>query len=236
MADIVKLYKNNVNPGINARIDLGSTGLKWKDLWLSGNINMNSEQGITIGDEEVLFFDGSKVNLGTLDNPLVLRDEDGEKYLSDIPTKYQMTVSVIQNALININGKNLSNYTVIDSTISGYPVKILKHNGENLTREYAATYMESMTGSTFLPEYDFDFPKNSLFIMADLTLWKPQYDDINGLVLWKFSSEVQVKLVSGVNIKTIKGNSILGSGDLNTDPTAITNNEIDSLFVGILTN
>ena len=229
MADIIKIYRNSINPGINASIDLGSSGLKWKDLFLSGDINLGNSKEINFGSDASITTNSN--------NQLVIKDVDGTNSIYNLPSRYQTTLSIIQNATTNINGRALTNYSSVDIVVSDiYPAKKLFYNGSRLSREQAENYMEFMTGSKYLPVYNFEKPRNSLFVMPDLTLWKPQYDENNGLILFKFSTEVQVKLVSGVNIKTINGNSILGSGDLSTDPAIISNNDIDSLFVGILNN
>lgn len=99
--------------------------------------------------------------------------------------KFQANVTIIANALTNINGRVLSAYEATDVTISGYPAKKITYGGATLTEERARAYMEYMTGSVFLPKYNYEKPQNSIFLMSDYTLWKPQYDNTNGLLLYK---------------------------------------------------
>ena len=110
----------------------------------------------------------------------------------DIPT-YQATTTIIVNALTNINGRVLSAYEATSGTvtISGqtYNIYTITYGNVKLTEEKARDYMEYMTGSRFLPVYNYEKPQNSIFIMADMTFWKPQYDENNGLVLYKISTQ-----------------------------------------------
>lgn len=127
-----------------------------------------------MGDETVLAFEEGKVILGTQDNPLLLQDGNESKYLSDIPTKYQVTLSVITDELTNLNGKVLSNYTSTDGTktIHGvtYTIKTIKYGSTKVTEVQAKNYMEYMTGSVFLPVYNYEKPSNTFFVMADWTV------------------------------------------------------------------
>ena len=102
----------------------------------------------------------------------------------DVPNK-QATVSIVVNALTNINGRLLTTYEATEQTIGDYEVIKITKSGENVTEAEAITYMQYMTGSKFLPKYDLDKPQYSLFIFADFTVWKPQYDETNGLLLYK---------------------------------------------------
>lgn len=238
--DIVKIYKSKVIPGIDASVDLGQQNARWKGLFLSEGMLIGgaifTSDSISMRDEYVLSFDGGQVKIGSEDYPLILRDMDGEHLISDIPAEYQMTWTVIQDGTHNIHGESLANYTAVPGGTAPNNYITIKYNGQNLDEDQARTYMEHMTGSVFVPVLNTTRPQNDIFLMEDLTLWRPQFNSIQGLVLYKLPSDIQVKLVSGENIKTIKGISILGSGDINTDPAAISNSEIDALFTNILNN
>lgn len=97
----------------------------------------------------------------------------------------QATATVIIDALTNINGRYLSNYTSTDTEIGSYTAKLIKYGNDIVTEDQTKAYMEYMTGSSFVPVWNYEKPVNSLFIMHDLTVWKPQYDPVNGLVLYK---------------------------------------------------
>ena len=96
----------------------------------------------------------------------------------------QATTTVVADALTNVNGWYLTSYEQSPITISGYTGILITKGGNNLTEADALTYMEAMTGSKFVPTYDFNKPQYSLFIFADFTIWKPQFDETNGLVLY----------------------------------------------------
>ena len=92
---------------------------------------------------------------------------------------------VVYDALHNISGKTLSAYSAVETTLGGYSVIIIKTGSSaTLTEEQARSYMAAQTGSTFLPVYDYDHPTYSYLIFADGSLYKPQYDSTNGLVLY----------------------------------------------------
>ena len=121
----------------------------------------------------------------------------------------QATFTIIKDELTNINGRELTNYVSEDGTYTDsssgvtYDIKTIKYKIFRrdrvivpdipdipsivlpLTEDQAKDYMEYMTGSRFLPVYNYEKPQNSLFIMSDKTIWKPQYEGINSLVLYK---------------------------------------------------
>ena len=100
--------------------------------------------------------------------------------------KFQSGLSVIKDLTTNINGWELTNYDYEEVTISTYPAyKITTAGGETLTEAQARAYMRCMSGSDFLPTYDFNRPINSLFITAAGKILKPQFDNSNGLLLFK---------------------------------------------------
>ena len=102
-------------------------------------------------------------------------------------TNNQTSISIIVNPTTNINGRTFVHYTSELVTISGFSVFQIKYDGENLTEEQAREYMSYMTGSSFLPKYNYDRPSNTYFLMPDGQLLKPQYDNDNGLILFIMS-------------------------------------------------
>ena len=104
----------------------------------------------------------------------------------DQTPKHQVTTTIVVNATTNINGRVFQNYTANLITIPGSYIyyQILK-NGEPLTEDDCKEYMKYMTGSEFIPRYNYDFPSNTYFIFADTSIWKPQYDTTNGLRLYE---------------------------------------------------
>lgn len=106
---------------------------------------------------------------------------------SEIPG-FQGTTVIARNALTNVNGWELTSFKAIDGTYAGYTIKTITENDDTatiLTEERAKVYLKAMTGSEFLPKYDYNLPQNSYLIFSDGTIWKPQFDETNGLRLFK---------------------------------------------------
>ena len=119
----------------------------------------------------------------------------GTNDLASVLTKLagdQTTVTIVKDALTNLNGRELSSYTAVEGTVEigekEYRIYTIKYGAATVTEVQARDYMEYMTGFRFLPEYNYEKPKNSLFIFEDFSIWKPQYDSTNGLRLFYVSS------------------------------------------------
>ena len=113
---------------------------------------------------------------------------------TDIPSN-QETMTVVGDALTNINGRTLSSYEAT-LTASTYTYYTITYGGAKCTEEQARNYMEYMTGSRYLPQYDYEKPKNSIFMFSDRTFWKPQYDSTNGLQLYRLSTALALEKYS----------------------------------------
>ena len=108
----------------------------------------------------------------------------------------QATTTIVRDALTNINGRVLTSYEAElhegnPDLATDYTYYTITYGGEQLTEEQAKNYMEYMTGSRFLPTFSYEKPQNSLFTMADGSIWKPQYmaaGQFAGLRLFKMSS------------------------------------------------
>lgn len=112
---------------------------------------------------------------------------------SDTPS-YQSTSVVVGNAVTNINGRVFQNYTATLVTSGNYVYYQIYKNGSIVTNKNTAKeYMHYMTGSYFVPEYHYDFPKQTLFVFADSSIWKPQFDETNGLRLYRISTPLALK-------------------------------------------
>ena len=96
----------------------------------------------------------------------------------------QANVSIIVDPLTNVNGRVFVHYTSELIDVGGFPVFKIKYDGANVTEEQAREYMAYMTGSSFLPKYNYDRPANTYFLMPNGLLLKPQYDSTNGLLLF----------------------------------------------------
>lgn len=109
------------------------------------------------------------------------------KDLAAIPT-----LSIIRGFTTNINGFELQTFTASDIQYdpNGYPYYVIYRNGETLTYNDAADYMEYMTGSRYVPVFDYQKPLNSIFINSYMQLFKPQFDD-NGLKLYVIPTGLQ---------------------------------------------
>lgn len=104
--------------------------------------------------------------------------------------KGQVMIAIIATTLQNINGKTLSSFESNEVTIGGYPVYKITRGGNNLTQDDAALYMKYMCGSEYVPTYNYDFPRNTIFLLPNGQLLKPQFDSTNGLLLYKMSTIV----------------------------------------------
>ena len=96
-------------------------------------------------------------------------------------------VAIIQDAITNLNGYQvpINNLHSVDFTSGNHTgLKLLKNTSDILTKNDAKTYMYCMCGTKYVPEYDQNVCKNSLFLLPNGTVYKPQYDTTNGLVLW----------------------------------------------------
>lgn len=162
-------------------------------------------------------------------NGILLPDNREGEYLattSDIPDANDSIVALVGNAITNLNGRVFQNYTAVDSTISGYTVKIIKKNGNKCSEADASDYLKYMTARTYVPTYNYDFPRQVLFIFADASIWKAQYDSSNGLVLYKVN-QILTNLTNGG-----LSNSVL----LNNGTTSVTNANEVALGVANLSN
>ena len=146
---------------------------------------------------------------GTLALQSQLQDVINALVEGGVIREHQVSVAIATDALTNINGKVLTNFSAADTEIGGYPAKvILTDEQANLNAEQAARYMKAQTGSDYVPIYDYDHPTNSYIMFADKTLWKPQFlEGSYGLVLFSMNStlidaESAQKITSA---KTIKG-------------------------------
>ena len=101
------------------------------------------------------------------------------------PRGEQMTATIVIDPITNLNGRRLTNYSYALDQISGYTViRVYRHGSMIENKDTAADYMEYMTGSRYVPMYNYEHPQNSLWIMPNGTLWKPQWEKSNGMVLW----------------------------------------------------
>lgn len=120
----------------------------------------------------------------------LVENESEEKELKvyDLVPGQQATMSIIANTLTNVNGRILSAYESQIVIVNDFQCYKITRGGENLTEEYASRYMEFMTGSKYLPKYDYEHPQNTYFITPSGLILKPQYDSTNGLLLYPMSN------------------------------------------------
>ena len=135
--------------------------------------------------------------------------------------KNQANMAIVKDALTNVNGRVFQNYTATLIT-SGYTYYLIQKNSANLTKADAIEYMNYMTGSKFVPEYNYDFPRNTYFIFEDNTIWKPQFDTTNGLLLYKVSDGYALKE---------QGFNVINASDM-TDSTHFTADQVSIITNG----
>ena len=107
----------------------------------------------------------------------------------------QSSTVLIKNELTNINGWYLSTFNSTTTTLNGYTVKIIsdtKTDNGHVSNDRAKVYMKAMTGSEFVPMYNYNAPKQVLFVDSNSIIWKPQYMNIEagvyGIVLFKIAA------------------------------------------------
>lgn len=115
---------------------------------------------------------------------------------ADIP-KNQVTLAVAIDFVTNINGRQMVHYIAgaIEPENNIYEVSYIPDpeqpsQKEEMTEERAAEYLHYITGSQYVPKYNYDFPHNTYIVLADGSMWKPQHDygGENGkgrLLLWR---------------------------------------------------
>ena len=169
-------------------------------------------------------------NVGNIELP----SEEGKLALENNVVKNQANISIIRNFLTNINGKTLSAFTVAyGQTQDHYEYYQILEDGEPLTETRSKDYMEGMTGSRFLPVYDFDKPKVTLFLNAsDGVFYKLQYDTTNGLRLFKMSSPLVNKTEFATKVdKTSSANKAYGTDDNGNQITYNVDDYVDGAIV-----
>lgn len=124
--------------------------------------------------------------------------------------KAQMSLAIAPNELVNLNGKQLTNFTSQPFAMDGYSgIVILTADEEApLTHDQAKRYMYAMTGSEYVPEWGGDdlITQNSWILIAnngDADLFKPQWDEDNGLLLYQLPMPF-VDLASNQTITGVK--------------------------------
>lgn len=124
----------------------------------------------------------------------------------------QLGFAIILNPLTNINGKSLTAYGYLPETIEGYQTYIIYKTSAPsapLSKEDASSYLLALSGLGYAPEYDFDHPKYHYFVVGDGTEYlKPQWDEANGLVLYRIAAPYQGKLTAGSGISIDSDNVI----------------------------
>ena len=110
------------------------------------------------------------------------------------------TFSIILDFTTNINGRVLTNFSLDNGgepiNVDGYLAYKLLYEGAIVTEDKARIYMEQMTGSDYVPVYDFYKPKNTYLVRYSTTspdelnglILKPQWDSTNGLLLYKMKN------------------------------------------------
>lgn len=185
----------------------------------SGLVELDSG-GLKFGDGGLYTGDGGYVYLHSGQNDFYFPSQGGTLLINDNVPKYQMAISVVGDATTNINGRVFQNYTATLVTSGGYTFYQILKNGNNPTEAEAKEYMKYMTGSEFLPVYNYDFPKQTLFMFADRSIWKPQYSSADGLRLYRLTTALALESqIPTVNNGTFK---VQGSG---TDAVSFTANQ-----------
>lgn len=153
------------------------------------------------------------------------------------------TFAIIRDPITNLNGRVLTEYTYTELPLPPYPSYLIRHinsqthEEEILTIDQARLYMKRMTGTAFVPEYNFINPRNSLFITAAGEFLKPQFDAQNGLELYKIPNPFALKTDTGTKLYE-HHITIIRSGNSPIEMWLITNKcdefSMDNLDIGTL--
>lgn len=137
--------------------------------------------------------------------------------------QYQITFGIAPTLLTNINGHSLSSvYNTVEVTVDGHPaVKIRKNDGNaNLTFDESHNYMRKITGSEFTPTFgNGTVPQYSYIVDGNGMIYKPQWDQNNGLLLYKVNrlamySDIPAVLSTGATNKDKYLHTNATTGDL----------------------
>ena len=117
-----------------------------------------------------------------------------DKVLNQVDINNELATTIFaKDFLVNLNGWELTNFSKVDATVNTFPCIQIKYKGNICTEENAKLYMKCMSGTEFLPRYDFNYPKNCYIIFPTLEIYKPQFDETNGLVLFKVNRVNQIR-------------------------------------------
>ena len=102
----------------------------------------------------------------------------------DVPTKQAYTAMII-NFGQNISGKYVGpDYSIVDYASGSYTGKQIKYDGSVMSKQQTAIYLKFLTGSDYVPEYNFDNPACTYVIDSNLKVYKAQWDSTNGLIFY----------------------------------------------------
>lgn len=183
----------------------------------------------------------------TLRFPVAPNESDYTFETQETVPEHQTTVVFIKGFRTNLNGRFLSAYeenmdamAIGNNILNVYLVCQITRGGEKLSLEQAKSYMKYMTGSEFVPQYNYDYPHNTLFVNKDDgSYWKPQWDETNGMVLWYVATPyVTTQEISENDMFTAyeayykyKVGNILHYGDDNIDNISLTINKVYDISV-----
>ena len=192
--------------------------------------SLNVSKSVTLPDDTTIGGQSLK-NLPNILDYLLSRDSGGDSPTPPTPVVGDTpVVGIIKDTLTNINGRVLSSYESNLITISGYQCYKITYGGETLTENRARSYLEAMCGSSFLPTYNYNIPKNTYLLTFDGLMLKPQFDYTNGLVLYLMQSIATKKWVEDKNYVTYTA-----TNDLDMDEYDITDvNELSFSNAGLI--
>ena len=171
--------------------DLGGPNNKWKNFHLIGSVNPNSTgKGVKFPDTSTYDDDKTLAIVDDIPSKATDVNQYQNEYVNPKQVRdYQVVFGIAPTLLTNINGHNLSYiYATRNVIINGYPgVQIYNtSDSSNLTFNESHNYMRKITGSNFTPTFgDGSVPQFSYIVGGDGTIYKPQWDQTNGLVLYK---------------------------------------------------
>ena len=170
------------------------------------NANLHEGLGVECNTIDVYTHDSQGHNITNhFKFPVLENGSTGTLAVGEAPTPTgggSSSLSLVGNATTNFNGLWIGSgggtfyrYGAEQRTIMGYQCWVITYDNNSLapaeSRYLVERYMKYMSGSEFVPEYNYQYPQTVLFMFTTGTMagsiWKPQWDSTYGLVLWKVS-------------------------------------------------
>ena len=105
-----------------------------------------------------------------------------------------------------------------------YPYTLIRPTSGSMDLTKAQTYLKYMLGSSYVPTFNYDFPKNIYFMDSSGSVWKPQYNATASPELRMYKMpETYVTLGGAQTIAGTKTFTSLITGSISGNAETVTN-------------